>query len=98
MHLQTYNIRCRNDVNNFRFRVPPISNEHLYWFQLRFRAGARLLGIIVLDNGTSIFSTGELTREKIQQWTLIDWWAGNGKDEALFEIVEKDFGLQTQRN
>ncbi len=97
-------LACRHRVDDLvrqwlkTLRLPQMTPEELYWFQLRFRAAARLLGMVVLDNGTSIFSTGNHTLEDVQMWTLIEWWASVGNHEAMFGIVEKDFGQQTQSN
>lgn len=78
--------------------VPAMTEQQLYWFWLRLRAATRLLYPLVLKDGTSIFSVSPRTRHGVLVWTLIDWWSDQGRNAAFSEIIEPDFGPQTQNN
>jgi hypothetical protein len=67
--------------------LPSVTDQEIHWINLRFRAGASLLFKLVLDDDTTIFSVGELTRPQVAKWVLIDWWAGLGWKVAFYEII-----------
>lgn len=76
---RTAELACRLQIDDLVRRwlacslVPAMTEEQLYWFQLRLRTATRLLYPLVLEDGTTIFSVGQRTRHEVLVWTLIDW-------------------------
>jgi hypothetical protein len=79
-------------------KIPPMTDEQMFWFQKRFVAAYEFLYQFAPEGQPSIFTFPDVPTEDLLRWMLIDWWVAVGAYEAMFSIVEPDYGTRHTQN
>lgn len=79
-------------------QIPPMSDEHMFWFQKRFQTAWEFLYQFSTEREPSIFQFPDMPVDDLLRWMLIDWWVTVGAYEAMPTTSEPDYGTGHKQN